>query len=112
MVVVVVIAMDHRKVRKDIYNKNDIAFFSSIGSYGNNSRFGDSKSKNGNSLLDDLDSFVVGPLRPGPTIIKNFYTESPLIINRPQVRGFEFHRMNQLFVFNRMLQINFMLKMR
>jgi hypothetical protein len=51
-----------------------------IGSYGNNNR------SNGNSLLDDLDSFVVGPLRPGPTVIKNFYSESPLLTNRPQVK--------------------------
>jgi hypothetical protein len=56
-----------------------------IDSYGNNNR-----TSNGNSLLDDLDSFVVGPLRPGPPVIKNFYSESPLITNRPQVRRVEF----------------------
>ena len=51
-----------------------------IGSYGSSNR-----SSNGNSLLDDLDSFVVEPLRPGPPVIKNFYSESPLITNRSQV---------------------------
>jgi len=57
-----------------------------IDSYGNKNR-----SNNGNNLLDDLDSFDVGPLRPGPPIIKNFYSESPLITNRPQVRKVAIH---------------------
>lgn len=57
-----------------------------IDSYGNNNR-----SNNGNNLLDDLDSFDVGPLRPGPPIIKNFYSESSLITNRPQVRTVDVH---------------------
>jgi hypothetical protein len=52
------------------------------GSYGNN-RTGDRYG--GNSLLDDLDSFSVGPLRPGPPVLKNFYTESPGVASRPQV---------------------------
>lgn len=58
----------------------------SIGSYGNNNR-----TNNGNNLLDDLDSFDVAPLRPGPPVIKNFYAESPLIVNRPQVRRVDFY---------------------
>jgi hypothetical protein len=57
-----------------------------IGSYGNNNR-----SSNGNNLLDDLDSFDVGPLRPGPPVIKKFYSESPLVTNRPQVRKIDVH---------------------
>ncbi len=52
-----------------------------LDSYGNRSR-----ASNGNSLLDDLDSFDVGPIRPGPAVIKNFYSESPLITNRAQVK--------------------------
>lgn len=59
------------------------------GSYGNNRPSGNSHERDrhgGNSLLDDLDSFDVGPLRPGPPVIKNFYVESPLVANRPQVQ--------------------------
>lgn len=56
------------------------------GSYGSSRNNGNERDRHGgNNLLDDLDSFVVGPLRPGPPVIKNFYTESPLILNRPQV---------------------------
>jgi hypothetical protein len=61
------------------------------GSYGNNrpSTNGYERDRHGgNSLLDDLDSFDVGPLRPGPPVIKNFYIESPLITSRPQVIRF------------------------
>ncbi len=61
------------------------------GSYGNNrpSANGYERDRHGgNSLLDDLDSFDVGPLRPGPPVIKNFYIESPLITSRPQVIRF------------------------
>ena len=54
----------------------------------NNNNYRSSKGSYGNSLLDDLDSFEVGPLRPGPPIIKNFYSESPLISSRPQVTKF------------------------
>jgi hypothetical protein len=61
----------------------------SIGSYGNNNR-----TNNGNNLLDDLGSFDVGPLRPGPPVIKNFYSESPLVTNRTQVRRFAFNLMD------------------
>lgn len=39
----------------------------------------------GNSLLDDLDSFDVAPIRPGPPIVKNFYAESPMVASRPPV---------------------------
>lgn len=52
----------------------------SLGSYGNNR-------PGGNSLLDDLDSFDVAPLRPGPPVIKNFYVESPLVANRAPVKS-------------------------
>jgi len=61
----------------------------SIGSYGNNNR-----TNNGNNLLYDLGSFDVGPLRPGPPVIKNFYSESPLVTNRTQVRRFAFNLMD------------------
>jgi hypothetical protein len=56
-----------------------------LGSYGSY-RGGDRDRHGGNNLLDDLDSFTVAPLRPGPPVIKNFYSESPLITNRPQVQ--------------------------
>ncbi len=78
--------MDHQKVRKGWCLKYKKCFLFSIDSYGNHNR-----SSQGNSLLDDLDSFVVGPLRPGPPVIKNFYSESPLVTNRPQVRRIEFN---------------------
>lgn len=42
---------------------------------------------NGKNLLDDLDSFTVAPLRPGPPVVKDFYAESALIANRPQVKS-------------------------
>ena len=65
------------------------------GSYGNNR-------SNGNSLLDDLDSFDVGPLRPGPAVIKNFYVESPLVANRAPVQSnlLHFIAMKKKFSFN------------
>lgn len=63
---------------ENVFGESKCCF--SIGSYGSSNR-----ASNGNSLLDDLDSFVVEPLRPGPPVIKNFYSESPLIVNRPQV---------------------------
>jgi len=72
-------------------NHNNNRRGSSKNSYGNNNR-----TNNGNSLLDDLDSFVVGPLRPGPAVIKNFYSESPLISKRPQ------HLTDQFYVENEM----------
>ncbi len=77
--------MDRRKVNRMFENKKNDFFLLLIGSYGNHNR-----SSQGNSLLDDLDSFVVGPLRPGPPVIKNFYSESPLVTNRPQVSRIEF----------------------
>lgn len=57
------------------------------GSYGDhrNSNGHSRDRQGGNNLLDDLDSFTVAPLRPGPPIIKNFYVESPIISSRPQV---------------------------
>jgi hypothetical protein len=56
------------------------------GSYGNNRAGGNQRERHGgNNLLDDLESFVVAPLRPGPPVIKNFYSESPIIANRQQV---------------------------
>jgi hypothetical protein len=58
---------------------NNNHYKSSKSSYGNNNR-----TNNGNNLLDDLGSFDVGPLRPGPPVIKNFYSESPLVTNRTQ----------------------------
>ncbi|CAF1357737.1 unnamed protein product [Rotaria sordida] len=71
----------------------------SRGSYGNNRVHTNVKERDrhgGNNLLDDLDSFVVGPLRPGPPVIKNFYSESLLISNRPQ------HTTDQFYVLNEM----------
>jgi len=72
-------------------NNNNHHYGSSKNSYGNNNR-----TSNGKNLLDDLDSFDVGPLRPGPAIIKNFYSESSLVTNRPQ------HATNQFYVDNEM----------
>jgi ATP-dependent RNA helicase DDX5/DBP2 len=69
--------------------QNNNHYGSSKGSYGNNNR---------NSLLDDLESFVVGPLRPGPTVIKNFYSESPLLTNRPQQLTNQFYAENEMTV--------------
>lgn len=63
---------------KEIFDKNYIYLLFLIGTYGGNRN-------GGNNLLDDLDSFTVGPLRPGPAVLKNFYTESSLISNRSQV---------------------------
>jgi ATP-dependent RNA helicase DDX5/DBP2 len=74
-------------------NNNNNNYGSSKGSYGNNNRTG-----NGNSLLDDLDSFDVGPLRPGPPIIKNFYSESSLIKNRAQHLIDQFYDQNEMAV--------------
>jgi hypothetical protein len=59
---------------------------SCIGSYGDRYRSNGSNQSGGN-LLDDLDSFAVAPLRPGPPVIKNFYVESSLITSRPQVNS-------------------------
>jgi hypothetical protein len=85
---VVEIVTVHPEV-KFINNQDFICIlFSLKGSYGNNRAGGNSNGRDrhgGNSLLDDLDSFTVGPLRPGPPVIKNFYSESPLVSNRPQV---------------------------
>jgi len=65
--------------------------FKGSSSYGNNRTSGNERDRHsGNNLLDDLDSFDVGPLRPGPPVIKNFYSESPLITNRPPVKRFAF----------------------
>jgi len=74
--------MDHQKVRKSFERIIILRCFL-IDSYGNNNR-----TNNGNNFLDDLDSFDVGPLRAGPPVIKNFYSESSTITNRPQVRRF------------------------
>ena len=75
--------MVHQEVR--ISNEdNFLCNFYLVGSYGNN-RPNERDRYGGNNLLDDLDSFEVGPLRPGPAVIKNFYTESALVVNRPQV---------------------------
>ncbi|CAF4486837.1 unnamed protein product, partial [Rotaria magnacalcarata] len=43
-------------------------------------------------------SFTVGPLRPGPTVIKNFYTESPLITSRPQHVTDQFYALNEMTI--------------
>jgi superfamily II DNA/RNA helicase len=74
-------------------NHNNNHHGSSKNSYGNHSR-----SSHGNNLLDDLDSFVVGPLRPGPPVIKNFYSESPLITNRPQHITDQFYQQNEMTI--------------
>lgn len=61
-------------------------FFSRLGSYGSNRTGGNERDRHGgNNLLDDLDSFDVAPLRPGPPVIKNFYSESSLVSSRPHV---------------------------
>ncbi|CAF1347441.1 unnamed protein product [Rotaria magnacalcarata] len=77
------------------------SYGSSRGSYGNNRGHGGVKDRDrhgGNNLLDDLDSFTVGPLRPGPTVIKNFYTESPLITSRPQHVTDQFYALNEMTI--------------
>lgn len=55
------------------------------GSYGNASRPNNDR-YGGSNLLDDPDAFTPPTIRPGPPVIKNFYSESPLITNRPQVK--------------------------
>ncbi|CAF1096454.1 unnamed protein product [Adineta ricciae] len=67
-------------------------------SHGGNYRSNDRDRHGGNSLLDDLDSFTVAPLRPGPPVIKNFYSESPLISNRPQHVNDQFYTQNEMTI--------------
>lgn len=62
----------------------DRGYASLLDSYGSSFRTGSSNSY-GNSLLDDLDTMEVAPLRPGPPVLKRFYNESPAIAARPQV---------------------------
>ena len=61
-------------------------YVSLLDSYGGSSFRTGSSNSYGNSLLDDLDTMVVAPLRPGPPVIKRFYNESPAVAARPQVR--------------------------
>ncbi|UJR20848.1 hypothetical protein I4U23_023958 [Adineta vaga] len=70
----------------------------SRGSYGGNHRSNDRDRHGGNNLLDDLDSFTTAPLRPGPPVIKNFYSESPLISNRPQHVTEQFYVQNEMSI--------------
>lgn len=71
---------------------------------------------NNNNLLNDLDSFIIPPLRPGPPVVKNFYSESPLITGRPSVRRFSMKRCWHFFIslrpLFRMSTNNFMFKMK
>ncbi|CAF1305343.1 unnamed protein product [Adineta steineri] len=79
------------------YNRGgNNSYGSSRGSYGNHRGGGDRHG--GNNLLDDLDSFTVAPLRPGPPVIKNFYTESPMISNRPQHITDQFYVQNEMSI--------------
>jgi len=73
---------------------------SSRGSYGDhrNSNGHSRDRQGGNNLLDDLDSFTVAPLRPGPPIIKNFYVESPIISSRPQHVTEQFYIQNEMSI--------------
>jgi len=81
------IVTDHQEVNYYLKKRHIFIYLISKGSYGNN-RSNERDRHGGNNLLDDLDSFVVGPLRPGPPVIKNFYIESSLVSNRPQVKTF------------------------
>jgi ATP-dependent RNA helicase DDX5/DBP2 len=63
-----------------------------------NKNYGSSKNSYGNSLLDDLNSFAVEPLRPGPPVIKNFYSESSLISNRAQNITDQFYVENEMTI--------------
>ena len=77
------------------------SYGTSRGAYGNSRVHGDGKDRDrrgGNSLLDDLDSFTVAPLRPGPPVIKNFYSESPMILNRPQHLTDQFYVQNEMTI--------------
>jgi hypothetical protein len=83
------------------YGRGGNSYGSSRGSYGNNRGHGDGKERDrrgGNSLLDDLDSFVVDPIRPGPPVIKNFYSESSLITARPQHLTDQFYMQNEMSI--------------
>jgi len=78
-----------------------MAFYNRNGSSSNNAYGGSyhsSQNSNGKNLLDDLDSFTVAPLRPGPPVVKNFYVESPLIANRPQQITDQFYVQNEMTI--------------
>lgn len=73
------------------------SYGSSRNSYGGGFRTGSSNSY-GNSLLDDLDTMVVAPLRPGPPVLKRFYNESPNIIARSQHLSDQFYAKNEMTI--------------
>lgn len=83
------------------YGRNGNGYGPPKSSYGNSRMNSNTKERDrhgGNNLLDDLDSFVVRPLRPGPPIIKNFYSESPLIATRPQHITDQFYAQNEMAI--------------
>lgn len=76
------------------YNRNGQQQYNK--SNNNNRRFDSSKYSDENKFLDNLDSFTVEPLREGPPVVKNFYSESSLIKNRPQNVTNDFYTQNEM----------------
>ncbi|CAF0748918.1 unnamed protein product [Didymodactylos carnosus] len=59
---------------------------------------GGGNNKYGNNLLSEMENIPIPAPRAGPPVIKNFYTESPLITNRPQEIFDQFYVQNEMSI--------------